>query len=257
MLSKQDGLLLTKIPSLNRFEYSQWNGHKTDCHIHTVYSDGENSMETCVQTAINKGLSAIAFTDHVWRTSDWIDEYVQMGYQLRARYPEIQISLGAEAKALNRRGDIDITPENARKLDFVTGSVHRRLPEETDADFRDLRKLSPEAAGRCETETIIAMTSNSLVNVIGHPMRVYYKFFYDTGKTGLPFATDQLKRILSAVKQSGKRIELNFQVPNLANVLVCYRQSGVAFVLGSDAHQAGAIGNIPYEVIAQPCHPTQ
>ncbi len=226
---------------------------KTDYHIHTVYSDGKDTMEECVRAAINKGLCAIAFTDHIWRTSDWVDAYIKESHRLKDRYPELDIYIGAEAKAVNRQGDVDISQKDAEKLDFVIGSVHRRLPDEPDDRYRDLRALCPEAAAEAETETIIAMTKHPNVDVIGHPMRFYYKFFFDAGKTQMPFPETLLRKILSAVQRSGKKIELNFNVPERNAVIDLYRQSGAAFLLGSDAHEAQVIGHIPFEEIARQC----
>ena len=62
-----------------------------DYHIHTSFSDGENSLEECVSEAFKKGLSEIAFTDHVWRSSDWIERYVEEIKALRENYPKIEI----------------------------------------------------------------------------------------------------------------------------------------------------------------------
>ena len=231
-----------------------WKVRKTDYHIHSRYSDGKDSLAACVEEASRKGLDAIAFTDHIWRTSEWVDSYVQECEQLRQLHPELDIRIGAEAKAINLKGDIDISPESAAKLDFVVGSVHRRLPEEPDNAFTDLRSLSPEAAAEAETEVIRGMVKNSCVNVIGHPMRLYYKFYFEPGKTDKPFPASLLKEILSAVAHSGKFTELNVKVPDLEAVVGQYRKEEVFFLLGSDAHDAGSIGNIPYEVITRQCH---
>ena len=214
-------------------------------------------METCVRYAINKGLRAIAFTDHIWRTSDWVDAYVEECNKVKERYPGLQILIGAEAKAINLNGDVDISHRDAEKLDFVTGSVHRRLPDEPDTRFHDLRQLSPEEAARAESDIIVAMTENPVVNVIGHPMRLYYKFFYLAEKTRETFPAALLRTILSAVKNSGKMIELNYNVPDLKAVMECYKESGVAFLLGSDAHQADAVGDIPFTEIVRLCQQTQ
>lgn len=47
-----------------------------DYHIHTNYSDGRDSVEKYILEAKKKGLTEIAITDHIWRTSEWVDDYV-------------------------------------------------------------------------------------------------------------------------------------------------------------------------------------
>lgn len=49
---------------------SEWR--KWDLHIHTPASDGTGTPEEIVQSALNKGMSVIAITDH--HTTDYIDK---------------------------------------------------------------------------------------------------------------------------------------------------------------------------------------
>lgn len=56
---------------------SEWK--KWDLHIHSNASDGNGSPSEIIDTAINKGLSAIAITDH--HTVDNLDEIKQIGHE--------------------------------------------------------------------------------------------------------------------------------------------------------------------------------
>ena len=42
-----------------------------DWHIHTNYTDGENSIEDYCERALKNGLELIAFTEHVRRDLDY------------------------------------------------------------------------------------------------------------------------------------------------------------------------------------------
>ena len=48
---------------------------KKDTHLHSKFSDGKNSIEEMVLTAIKLGLEEVAFTDHVRRDTKWLDKY--------------------------------------------------------------------------------------------------------------------------------------------------------------------------------------
>jgi putative hydrolase len=220
---------------------------KFDYHIHSCFSDGQQTLLDCVKQARKIGLAQIAFTDHVWRTSEWIDEYVGQINKLQETFPDIRIYAGAEAKALNRRGDIDIREKDALKLDFVTAAVHRKLPEETLPQFRDLRDITPMDAVKLEREIIESLVHNPLVDVIAHPMRLYYKFHFQS--SGSIYPLEETGKILKAVLKAGKLVELNHRIPNFHDVLKAYFDSGVSFVLTSDAHHYKDIGDIPFEKV--------
>lgn len=223
---------------------------KFDYHIHSVFSDGQNSLEECVRSAIEKGLSEIAFTDHVWRTSEWVGTYAGQIKELRERCPGLKIWIGLEAKALNLKGDVDIKPEDVEKIDFLIGAVHRRLLSEPNIRYHDLAALTSQEAAEIEKDTIAAMVENPYVDVVAHPMRLYYKFYY-LQKTSDIYPMRVLRNILLSVKNKNKLIELNFEVPNLEDVFHEYLKMGVSFTLGSDAHSHDVVGEIPYETIGR------
>lgn len=202
--------------------------------------------------AIKKGLTEIAFTDHVWYSSSWIERYVEEIKKLKKYYQKIRILIGAETKAINFDGEVDIKDKDLERLDFLIGSVHKRLIGDVDKNFSDLSNLNPQEVVYIERDIIVAMANNPKVDVIGHPMRLYYKFYYLI-KTDALFPLSVLKEILSSTKKAGKLIELNFKVPNFEDVLKTYCQSDAPFTLGSDAHNDGEIGKIPYDRIIKKC----
>lgn len=227
-----------------------------DYHIHSLYSDGQSTLEDCAREAERKNLSEIAFADHVWRSSDWIGRYVEEIEALRVCVPKLRILAGAEAKVINFKSKVDIHPEEVQRLDFLMGAVHGRLPDESNEKYRDLTSLSPEDVVLVERDLIAALVENPQVDVIAHPMRLFYKFYY-LRKTEATYPLSVLYEILRLVKDAGKLIELNFKVPNLRDVVEAYRQSGVSFTLGSDAHSYEDVGNIPYERIKLLCRNEQ
>jgi len=215
-----------------------------DYHIHTTYSDGNNNPEDMIQKAIASGIREIAFTDHVWKTSDWIDRYIEEINMLRKKYPQIKILIGVEAKALNRKGDIDASEDTIKKVDFVMGVCHRRLPLE-NPPFDNLINLSAEEAAKIETEVSINLLKNKDIAFLGHPGRTYHKFFNKI------FPKEALTAIAEASKKTGKPVEFNTKLPWIYAFVEIVAKLNAPFVIGSDAHTVHEIGKIDYKKIKE------
>lgn len=98
---------------------------KGDLHVHTVFSDGKNTPEEMVLTAIEKGFSYIGFSDHAPMTfddgcamkADKLPEYAAEINRLKEKYKDqITIYLGLEMDSLS--------PLPSIPLDYRIGSVH-------------------------------------------------------------------------------------------------------------------------------------
>lgn len=93
-------------------------------HTHSIYSDGKNTLEEMVLSAIEKGCREIGFSDHapMQFRCDWsaraekIEEYKKEVVALKEKYKgKIDIFLGIEQ-------DYYSTP--ASGYDYIIGSVH-------------------------------------------------------------------------------------------------------------------------------------
>ena len=85
---------------------------RINMHLHSSFSDGENSPEEMVQEACRIGYVEITITDHVRRTSDWMDNYCREINRLKEVYlSKIKIYSGIEAKVINLQGEVDARRE--------------------------------------------------------------------------------------------------------------------------------------------------
>jgi HisJ family histidinol phosphate phosphatase len=142
-----------------------------DNHLHTTYSDGEDSLRDMVQTAIKLQYSQITFTDHVRRDSPWVDDYLREITELQEEYKGIiKIYKGVEAKIIDLDGNIDFDNKYYDKIDFVLGALHRipigagqfiRSFEITNWDSKDVFFYLQKAS--------FAVLENQLVDVLAHP----------------------------------------------------------------------------------------
>lgn len=94
-----------------------------DYHIHTIFSDGQNSVDEIAKFCKELGLQEIAITDHVrekitYNFSDLINDIKQA----EKKYG-MKIWKGSEARILPD-GKLDISDKILEATDFVIGSIH-------------------------------------------------------------------------------------------------------------------------------------
>ena len=85
-----------------------------DLHTHTTFSHGKGSIEDNVKVAIEKGLKAIAITDHgpghltYGIKREAIPIMRKQIDLLSKKYPEIKIYLGVEANIIDNGNYLDV-----------------------------------------------------------------------------------------------------------------------------------------------------
>jgi histidinol-phosphatase (PHP family) len=110
-------------------------------HTHTIFCDGQDSIETLCQAAYDAGLVAIGFSAHApitrktgWKT-DWhlpderLDEYLDELRKARHRWRgRLRVLIGLEIDFI--AGVIGPADKDYRKLelDYSIGSIHYMLP---------------------------------------------------------------------------------------------------------------------------------
>jgi HisJ family histidinol phosphate phosphatase len=215
--------------------------------MHSHYSDGDSSIEDYVDEAAEFGLEEIAITDHVWRSSDWVEEYVADIRRIdEAR--KIAVHAGLEAKVINRAGDVDVAEEDVELVDFVMGVVHRYRPE-ADAPHDDSCNYSVAEAAQAERDLTIAMLDNDVIDVVGHPTRNYYKFHYGPSQPAYP--DEYIEEMVNSAVATGTPLEYNARLPASVRerLLEHYLAAELPFTIGSDSHQVGQITNLNHEEV--------
>ena len=102
---------------------------RADFHSHTKYSHGTGTVEDNVVAAMSLGLEALAITDHGERhpligvKPSRFDE-MRRDVDAVAKEYRFRVLLGIEANILSPRGEIDLSPEDAAKLDVVLAGFH-------------------------------------------------------------------------------------------------------------------------------------
>ena len=194
---------------------------KGDLHIHTVYSDGTDEIETIVKKAISLGYKYVAITDHSpslavakGMTVEKVRRQAEEIARINRRYSKIRVLLGMEVDIL-ADGTLDCPEDVLNCLDVVIAAVHSRF------------KMGREEM----TNRIIKAISHPKVNILAHP----------TGRLlgeRESYEVD-MERVMRVAKEKGVAMELNASPRRLdINSEMCRmaKEMGVMVAINTDAH---------------------
>jgi histidinol-phosphatase (PHP family) len=216
-------------------------------HIHTKFTDGENSPEEIVAHAIDAGFSQVIFTEHVQRGSSWYPDFAKEIERIKDKYySKIDIVLGLEAKQINQVGDLDCTDSQKALADVVLGSVHG-YPTPAEGEFYDLADLAPEEALALELENCLKLINRAAglkMDIIGHPLGVYIRNYRKTVPRGY------WENILTAVKNNHIAFDLNFKYhrDHFKVIWAAAEKIGALISVGSDVHSLTEFGQAIKEI---------
>jgi putative hydrolase len=189
---------------------------REDYHVHSSYNDHSSpdlTVKNALETAEKLGLRTLAFTEHVRRSSAWIPQYIReiSSYSERSK---VNVITGFEAKILPD-GSIDCL-ENYSRTYMVIASFH-----------------TPYSDKRIWMNALEKAIENPDVNIIGHlaPEAIFTLDKYE------------IDSLASKIVENGKIVEINakYHRPPHDWILI-FKDRGVNFRLGSDAHSLSEIG---------------
>jgi DNA polymerase (family 10) len=194
---------------------------KGGLHVHTLYSDGSDSITDMVKTARTMGWGYLGITDHSQTAvyakglkTEKVAAQRQEIERLNARNPEFVIFAGIESDILPD-GTLDYPDEILAQFDFVIASVHSAF-RQSEADM---------------TRRIIKAMENPYVSILGHA----------TGRILLAregYLLD-LPAIIAAAASTGTILEINANPYRLdLDWRWCRkaREQGVLLSINPDAH---------------------
>lgn len=207
-----------------------------DFHTHTTHSHGTGSVEDNVKAAIDKGLRAIAISDHgmghlFYNISD-MGAYLRDIEDMRAKYADkIHVFSGYEGNLSSLNGQLDIPADYAAAIDIPFFGYHKMVRYPAPADWLHfmLPKRTSEPALRKNVEAYDAAMRNNRVRFISHP------------GYGLPVSQEQLAKRAAA---NDVLLEINAKHPEFTvQDLMKAANAGARFIIGSDAHSPGRVGD--------------
>ena len=205
-----------------------------DVHMHTIETDGRNTIEEMAEAAKERGYKYMAITDHSKNLAfaNGLDdrravEHIARIREVSKKVPGITMFAGIEVDILPE-GDLDLSDDVLAQMDLVIASVHSVFNQEP-------AKM---------TERLVKAISNPNTSIIGHP----------TGRILLrrdSYAFD-MHAVLTAAAKHKVAMELNAYPDRLdlsdANLRQA-KQHAVKVVINTDAHHTSHMDKIGFGVL--------
>jgi DNA polymerase (family 10) len=206
---------------------------KGDFHVHTNYSDGENSIEEMARRAHELGYQYICLTDHsaslkIARGLSPADlkKKKKEIEKVQKRLKKIRILFGTEVE-IDAQGSLDYKDSVLKEFDLVVAAIHSGF------------KQSKEQL----TRRIVRACENKYVHIIAHP----------TGKLRVTRDSYEIdfKEILKVARQTNTALEINAH-PYRMDLSDIYaraaKDNGVRCAIDTDAHNTGHLEYMKFGV---------
>jgi len=205
-----------------------------DVHMHTVETDGRNTIEEMAEAAREHGYKYMAITDHSKNLAfaNGLDDKRALQHIEKIRKADadakgIRILAGIEVDIL-ADGDLDLSDSVLKEMDLVIASVH-------SAFNQDAAKM---------TERLLRAVNNPHISFVGHP----------TGRILLRRDAYQydMEAVLNAAAKNKVAMELNAYPDRLDlcdRHLRTAKERGVKIVINTDSHHTSHLDKIKYGVL--------
>jgi DNA polymerase (family 10) len=214
----------------NLLELSDIRG---DVHMHTVETDGRNTIEEMAEAARERGYEYMAITDHSKNlafanglTDERALAHIERIRAVEKKLGGIRIFAGIEVDILGD-GSLDLSDSVLEQMDIVIASVHSLFSQ-------DRAQM---------TERLLKAISNPNTSLLGHPTgRLLLR------RDAYPFDLDA---ILKAAAEHKVAMELNSYPDrlDLSDVhLRLAKQHGVKIVINTDSHHTSHMEKLRYGV---------
>jgi DNA polymerase (family X) len=209
-----------------------------DFHMHTTWSDGDDTLEAMIAAAAARGYEYHAVSDHSRGLARRFGldpakllEQRALVEQLGARYG-IKTLCASEVDILPD-GTLDLADDALARLDLVIASVHTATRQSRDE----------------MTARLIRACENPYVTIIGHPTG--RRFDTSTGSVQAPGYEFDYDAVFAAAARTGTALEIDGQAARLDLPAPLARKAksfGITFTLDSDAHRVGDLPAIDFAV---------
>ncbi len=206
---------------------------KGDFHVHSLWSDGNDSIDTIAHTAQSLGYSFIGITDHSQSlrianglTEDRIIKKLEEIKKIQRSYPELSILCGTECD-IKPDGSLDYPSRTLKMFDFVYIAIHSTFKMDIDT----------------MTTRIITAMHNDYATILAHPTQRLI------GQRE-PIAVD-LDKVIKAAHDTNTLLEIN-AFPNRLDLDDIHAKQaiehGVTLAIGTDSHNVTQLPNMHYGV---------
>ena len=205
-----------------------------DLHLHTVDSDGVNTIEEMAVAARVYGYKYICITDHSKSSTianglsaERLERQIDEVHRVAKKYQDIAVLAGSEVDILSD-GSLDYPDALLERLDFVIASIHSGMGRDIVSN----------------TRRTLAAIRNPYVNVIGHPTgRLINR------REAMPV---DLEAISKEAARTGTALEINasdFRLDLKDQHARLARQLGATLNINTDAHAIDQFDEMHFGVL--------
>ena len=220
--------LKNKLPKL--INYNEING---DLHVHTNYSDGQNTIIEMVNAARRLNYKYIAITDHSKARAianglneERVLEQIKEIKKIQSKFNEIKIFTGIEVD-IKSNGELDLDKDVLKKLDIVIASIHSGF------------KMNKEEM----TKRILKAFNTNLIKIFGHPTTRIINY-----REEIQF---DFKQVFNLCKEKNIALEIN-SFPERLDLRDIYIKEAVnngnKLIISTDAHHVDHFSLIKYGI---------
>ena len=205
-----------------------------EVHMHTVETDGRNTIEEMAEAAKKRGYKYIAITDHSKNLAmaNGLDdkralEHIARIQDVNKRVEGITVMTGIEVDIL-ADGTLDLSDSVLEQMDVVVASVHSAFNQEKAQ----------------MTDRLLCAINNKNVSILGHPTgrlqlrRDAYDFDFEA-----VLKTARGNQVAMELNAYPDRLDLNDVHLRMA------RDRGVKIVINTDAHHVSHFEKIKYGIL--------
>jgi histidinol phosphatase-like PHP family hydrolase len=195
--------------------------YRGDFQMHSIWSDGAETLESIVNACLERGWSCAGITDHSYGLSiaggmsmeRAVDQHAEIDVLNRKYGGRFRLFKGIEANIL-ADGSIDMAPDEMRQFEFIVASPHSALRKAID-----------------QTERMVAAVSQRGVAILGHPQgRVFNMRLGVRADWSQVFEVAARRQVAIEIDGSWARQDVPYELAAQA------LEQGCIFALDSDAH---------------------
>jgi DNA polymerase (family 10) len=204
-----------------------------DVHMHTVETDGRNTIEEMAEAARERGYEYMAITDHSKNlafanglTDERALAHIERIRAVEKKMKGIRIFAGVEVDILGD-GSLDLSDSVLEQMDIVIASVHSQFNQDRAT----------------MTDRLLKAIANPNTSLIGHPTgrqllrRDAYQFDFDA-----VLKTAAKHKVAMELNSYPERLDLNDVHLRMA------KQHGVKIVINTDSHHTSHMEKLRYGI---------
>lgn len=195
--------------------------YRGDFQMHSIYSDGAETLESIINACLERGWSCAGVTDHSYGLSiaggmsmdRAVEQHAEIDALNRKYDGRLRMFKGIEAN-IRPDGTIDMEPHEMRRFEYIVASPHSALRKSFD-----------------QTARMVAAVSQPGVAILGHPQgRVFNMRAGVVADWSKVFEVAARRRVAIEIDGSWSRQDVPYELAAQA------LEQGCIFALDSDAH---------------------